>query len=528
MNLHGRAKLLLNRGWMSSLFNFVFRDEDKVLFIAARREPLGGRPSMAVTDVRCPGLPAVIVMMAILLMQPLDVRAGLNEPLTKRWADNGYGISLMLPADATILPLGQNPQLVWFDFGDGVTVTMMLDQLSELTPLPQVSGRVLKEVTFLYSPAVGVEDPTPNPQIAGREGRRFFLLVGEQQGKRLLYGQAMALSRPDMVLAFEIKAPAQQFTEVVDLFNRLLASVEIQSTPALARVQAQRLQAGEAWLKSVAPQTLKALSDHTTWQRIQVDGEDVGYQRIMLTEDTNAALPGVEGLQLAVQSRRNGEATRLDLLGEYFLSEDQSSELWVVKMTERPRDDLIGNDHVIRLPTKQPTPIMRTQTWTDTGVRLIDVVKDPATGRDIRNPRTGQPIRISQIQVTQESPVAQPPNARETRQQTEIKRFAWQVPPRGYLPQVQLHLLPYLLDIDTPDMAFYAYHPGLVTLTTLTVRIEPNEDGSFVAYVRPSPRHPEAQWIYDNQGRLIRQIAWNGAVYQPSNLEAVRALWLSQ
>lgn len=439
------------------------------------------------------------------------------------WDDNGYGIRVTLPEAAQIVPLAKDPALVRFNFAGDVAITLLVNRLDRPVPLEKILAQAVKDAMFRYSPAVGVEDDTPNMPIAGRPSARYMLLVGDQPNKRWLYGHAITLYEPGTVLSLQIEAPSSQYNRATDLYDQVIAGVQVDNLRQTDQLQVEQLKTGQAWLEGLDPQTLNALSHGSTLQRIIQDNRDVGYRKMTLRQDREL---GLEGHRLLIQSRNSGPTVRVDTINTIFLAGDKENEVWSMRYTERPEARQPANG-AARLP--QPKPSQRaathTRTWTDTGVRSVDAVTDPRSGRPVRN-RAGSEIRVPQIRVTREVPVAQPMGRADPLKKGSVEKLAWRVPPVGYMSQVYVNLLPWLLDADTPDMTFYAYHPGLATLTSLSVRVEPDEQtNGFTAYVRPSPRHPQQRWRYDAHGRLLEMILDQNNRIVPSNAEEIQAIW---
>lgn len=446
---------------------------------------------------------------------PQDIQV----PADLVWKDNGYGISIQLPEAATIKPLAKNPEIATFTFPGKIVLTLIIDRIDQPIPLETVFAQSIRDAMFGYSPAVRVEDDTPSMPIAGRDANRYILLVGDKPENHFLYGHAMTIYSPRTVLSVEFKAPASQYDRAMELFDRFIRAIQIQNPRERLEQHRTQLDAAQQWLDSLDGQHLDALAHGSSWQRILHGDKDRGYRRLTLRQ---AQELGLEGHRLVVQSRESDNRQRIDALQEFFLAEDQQHEVWSMKLTTRP-DDTVELGQTVRMP--QQAQAHQSRTWTDTGLQTIDTVRDPMSGRVVRD-RAGGEIRLPQLKVTREVPLAQPVGREDPLKKGKVHQFNWQVPPVGYISQTRLTLLPWLLDRQSPDMMFYAYHPGLAMLTRMTVRVEPNpRDKGFTAWVRPSPRHPEQPWRYDPEGRLTEIVLDGSRRFLPSNAQEIKALW---
>lgn len=478
------------------------------------------------SEVQC-GM--VICVLTLVMFLGIAARAQV-DPVTPQpvkapddllWHDNGYGISIQLPEAAMVTPLARNPEMAEFTFKGNIVLTLIMDQVEEPLPLTTIFAQAIRDAMFGYSPAARVEDDTPSMPIAGRKASRYLLLIGEKPQDRWLYGHAMTLFRPDTVLSVQIKAPASEYERALELFDRFIAGIMIQDPRQRIEENRIQLDAAQQWLESLDAQTLDALADGSSWQRILHGDNDRGYRRLTLRKDQEL---GLNGHRLVLQSRESGTDLRLDTLQDFFLSQDLQNEVWSMKLTAR-RDDTINLGDAIRLPQQARATPLDSRTWTDTGLQSTDTVRDPMSGRIVRD-RSGNAVRLPQLKVTREVPVAQPIGREDPLKKGTVHHFNWRLPPIGYLSQTHQILLPWLLERQAPDMMFYTYHTGLAMLTRMTVRVEDNpETGGFTAWVRPSPRHPEQPWHYDKDGRLLEIVLDGTRKLVPSTAANIKALW---
>ena len=392
---------------------------------------------------------AASLILAIALAAATPAGAQMPTPSqtwTRAWSDNGYGVTVFLPDDAKVTPLAQNPEIAKFDLGQDIFVTMMISQMEQVMPLRAICVQATRDANFRYTPAVLLKDANEQLKLADRDALRFLMMVGEKRSQQWIFGQTLTLLRPDVVLAFQLEAPASRYDRAIELFTRLTDRVQIANDHALALRHRELLKAGDAWLKQLNPDLIQSLAHGESWHRITRDGEDVGYLRFAVRAGEQL---GVTGVQMKEQIHRISEPLILDSFNEFFESDDNNAEFWSYKVTHRPMSPL--TDSVVKLPAPQPADAATpTQTWTDTGLRSIDAVDDPQTGQPVRSRRTGEMIMAPQIKVTLEAPLPAGMGAIQNKGRTQ--RLAWRVPPIAYLSQLKAKLLPYLLDARTPAL----------------------------------------------------------------------------
>lgn len=458
----------------------------------------------------------------IVVGQHTTQQANNVNALPKRWSDNGYGISLRLPHDTRVIPLATEPDIARFITPDGMELTLMLDLVDRPAGIDKMAERAVRDASLRYSPATVVKD-NPGPlTLAGRDARRFFLLVGESQDRQVLFGQMLAMYDRATILALQVVVPAQNVLQRIREFEQIAESLQIVDSDEQARRRTEQLKAGEQWLKRTGPQTFAPLLDRVVWQRIAVLDQEHGYRRFGLQQDQELGLPGI---RLRVQTRTKGEDVTRDTFAEFFLSDDQLNEVWSIRTTERPVKQPPANR--ITLPNrknKDAEPPAQPRTWADTGLRTTEIVRNPRTGDPIRDPVTKEPIIAPHIKVSRETPLYLSGGEQTFSHKGDVKNRTWQVPP-AYLSQLHKFLLPYLLEPDSPPMAFYTYHPPAFNIALLTVETQPTGDGGYVALVRQTPRHPQEMYEYDADGRLVRQIRWTGEVIEPATAEQIQARW---
>ena len=231
-----------------------------------------------------------------------------------------------------------------------------------------------RDANFRYTPAVLLKDANEQLKLADRDALRFLMMVGEKRSQQWIFGQTLTLLRPDVVLAFQLEAPASRYDRAIELFTRLTDRVQIANDHALALRHRELLKAGDAWLKQLNPDLIQSLAHGESWHRITRDGEDVGYLRFAVRAGEQL---GVTGVQMKEQIHRISEPLILDSFNEFFESDDNNAEFWSYKVTHRPMSPL--TDSVVKLPAPQPAP--------QSAQTAPPPVQPPRTSRDDVSPR---------------------------------------------------------------------------------------------------------------------------------------------
>ena len=262
--------------------------------------------------------------------------------------------------------------------------------------------------------AVSFEPIEDDLMVGDAPAARFYAGFLSTANQPVIAGYTIALTEPGRFLILQLEAPAQQASRATDLYERMLASVQLRNPVDVAAQRAAAVRAGSAFLASLpASEYLAALPrEPVRWTRTVTqdanspDGvREVSYQRIEMRTGKRGELnPGKPSSRWSPSEMEDGVLVKIEARAvappgsglEYVDSQSISwmkldpkgrgEESWSVRMVLRER----GRDSV----------------YSEVGARLGD-----------------------QLVVTINSPGAQPAEK------------SWRIPPEGYISQVETHLL---------------------------------------------------------------------------------------
>ncbi|GAB4192904.1 MAG: hypothetical protein Kow00105_06980 [Phycisphaeraceae bacterium] len=424
----------------------------------------------------------VCVLLTVCLLGSQTVLAQIDRGLQgpSRWVEHAYGMSVVSPPGAQQIEQTDDGALVKFLTQDPATISIYIRKSgeSELT-LPAVKDKALREFGFMYPSAVTLEQDAEPVTVAERQGLGLYLLVPDDKHGNWVFAQVYTLIDPHTLAIYQLDCDAEVYDRALTTFLNLIGSVRFADPMELDRERNQRIDTGRKWLDSLKREQIKAVLIPEQWLRIIQDGKDVGYMRIRQTNEKDHVPPGIG---VAVQSRIVEGNNTYDTEGVFFEADDRTTEFWTITTTLR--SSLQGP----QTPGAMPTP--PAQNWRQTGLR---------DGRA--------------LEVSQETP-------------TRIKKLPWKLPPFPYLSQVDLYVLPALFPRDGyTEMAFYSFHQNAQKLSLRTFRIEPQPDGSYRVYERPTPDRPEQVATYSPTGRLIERRMTNGRVYLATTPQELKRIW---
>ena len=308
-------------------------------------------------------------------------------------------------------------------------------------------------------------------------------------------GQAVVQIGLATVVVLQLEVDEDRFAEVRPAFEALFNSLRL-DVEQLAERRKALIDQFTAWRKQVRPEQWRAACIADQWYRVRDGAKDVGYMRI---RQMDANRLNQAGLRVVLQTHFEDGKRSIDSKSDFFLSDDCETEIWSIRMTERPLHprkhqgrpkelnlrNLKGEPMKIRGVNLEPD----SNHWVETGVR---------TGAQLTVSREGA---------------------------TGVKEYQ-RVLPEAYLSQVELYLLGRLgATIPWEEIGFYAYFPSVGTITFQSVRLDPGEDNAYRLISRPTPNSPPTITSHDAAGGVMSQAIPGGRSLLPASRAELNALW---
>ncbi len=447
----------------------------------------------------------------ILMAGGLTVAASAGESLLspQRWSEPAYGLSLAPPAGARTIEATADGAAAKFVMPDGTTFGVYVRKSNQALGLAELPPIAVKQFTFSHSNAVVVKQQNPTElRPAGRASTRVLFAVPDEQaegreddGHGWIAEQVFMLIDPFTIAMFQVDADADRLANVLPVFEAMVNSVELAPVRELEARRTALIEAGDAWRAGIKRETMKRGLIPEQWFRVVRDNRDVGYMRVRQSARSDAV--GVPGIGVEVRSHVEENGFAFDTFSEFFESDDRETEIWSVKTSRRVLQTSGQPSSVAAVPV---------ETLVETGVRS-DIVLEQEDERGLRRRTVGLPQRQRVLTVDRALP-------------SGAGRKTWQVPPKGYMSQVDLQLLPHVVSgRDRPrEMLVYAYNSNTGTLTLRHEQVEPLLDGAYLVRVRPSPEAGEQVSTYDRHGRLLRRQMADGTVLLPATAEQIKAI----
>lgn len=404
----------------------------------------------------------------------------------QRWREHSHGLSLRPPRVARLIEVTPEDAVARFLGEGGYTLDVFLKTLPTPLSMRQLLDQAAAQLGTAHPSAVIVDQH--QLELAGRRGGVIYFAIPDSSQGPWVKAQAFFYADDDTLAMIQLEVDQHAFDATRPIFDAVLHSLEVQDPAVLHRQRQQWIQRGIDWLETVPPQRWREAIQPQRWLRITENRVDVGYVRISQSTDTQMGLPGS---RMDLQARVRVGDRAYDLISHCFASDDGSYEDWSTRSTLRP-----ATPRARRVPPPGPgdhrgAAVQRdTFSWAETGLRSdadITVSRETLSG---------------------------------------IHQSTWQRPPKGYLSQLQVHLLGRLLPRDQAgEYGFYAYNTHTQQVSLRTERVVPAGDGSCVIYSRPSLSQPEQAAHYDALGRLIKRVMPSGQVLMPTTQHELALRW---
>ncbi len=424
------------------------------------------------------------------LLAAASVAAADNSLLSsQRWSEDGFGLSLAPPQNATVIDRPAGKALVLFQMVDGTQISLFIRQALDELSIDALKKEAVRQFTLPYPSWLPTDDPQPLESVADRPAGRLYMTVPDEKNGNWVMGHVFVLIDPYTFVNLQMTTSAAAFQQAAKLFDAVVQSIQFMDPLELDKLRTQRLEAGDAWLKSINRQQMLDANPPLLWLRITQDGKDVGYMRLQCGAEQQLGLNGI-----SVQMRSHIESNGIvdEMFGDYFESMDRKQEVWSQGVTRKAN-----------VPDSESTLPGLNEKLPDTGTLRETAVRSGGV-----------------IQLTLESP---------TERRTDENAHQWQTPDLAYLSQVNRLLIGPMLPHRAMDMAFYCYNTAAGNIVLYTMSIEPilqgPQRGGLSVNVRPAPTEPLQKFIYDAKGRLVEWSSVHGRVLKPSTPEELRAIW---
>ena len=408
--------------------------------------------------------PAIYVFCLLLCLGAV-IPAG-ADPLP-RWIEHGYGLSVQPPEGASVRPYtGGSQALVTFDTPSSTT-RVFLSQIQTQQSLSELLAAAAWEVAYATENAVLLEES--NTVYVDRPGRFQWLYSIAYDGSELVAGHAILKVDPWTVVVLQCIADRANEDAARVEFDRFVSTLGLMDPAELNRSRTALLEAGAQWLSEIDHEALRFDLNGDQWFRMAHQEREVGWARVsewMDTDTLNKPAIAVSMSQLLEEDR-----SRLNQARQLLLSLDGEAEVWDTRITRHPVD---------AAGRPQERSVVA---WEYIGTR--------------NRRHTGDVLSVAITEPDRES-------------------FpTYELPPSGYLTQVERWLLPRLMPRASTRMAFYCFHEPTGQLALMQVRVEPQAGGRNYVFIRPSPVSPEELWVVDRSGTLRE-------VYLPDGRRLVR------
>jgi hypothetical protein len=430
----------------------------------------------------------------------------------ERWIDRTYGLSLLPPAGTRTVTQTVDDYVMRMADDQGV-YTMSLSVHHSKKAL------AFEKVVDAAKEQLGWAQPTVAPiaerpfKVQGRPAHLLYVQLPQVKGKDLLMAQLLVEVNPETFAVLEMQAEMAKKVVVTPIFEAVAASVEIADPKELNKQREQAIDAGQAWHdKLTLKQIHGALIPDQLFRMYDTQkNQDMGYMRVRQSVAAKGQQPGVV---VEVQWRSVIGPVFFDTLAEYFLSDDNNSELWSITTTQRPAAE--ATTRPVGKPGKNPADTKANPTFVETGIRVGDeitvTVDEPPGPRQPSKPMKKTFQRPKTIIV----------------ERVKGGKLVPETIAVAYLSQVESLLLPQLLPLDVPNTyGFYCYHSrrGLVTLRT--DQVTPTLKGIAIE-TRLTTNEAALRLLVDGQHHVLEKQLSPQIKLVPTSAAELQKLWPNQ
>ena len=391
---------------------------------------------------------------------------------TKRWREHSYGVSLKPPLGSRLVSQTVDDAVVRIYGQGGYSIRVYIKKSTVDVSIQDVVPKAIHQLGGVYPSAVILEQKPI--EVSDLSGAVIYFQISDPRRGNWVIGQAFVQLDKRTLVMLQLEVAHHQFAATSKIYEAVIDSLEVENPQQLNQRRATQIGLGERWRETIDVEQRKRAIQPQQWLRIVENDTDIGYMHIQQKADTAMKYDGV---RVDIQSRIHLGDNVYDSISNFFASNDGSQELWSIRTTVR----------ALTPPTGTPA----NTSWAETGVRSND-----------------------KVSVSLERP-------------SGIDEHHWQKPLKGYLSQVEVHMMDCLLGPvdDVEEMGFYAYHPGSQKIVYRTTRVEKDQDGSFTIHTRSSPEQEEHVTHYSADGRFIKRVLPGGRVILPATRQQLQLKW---
>lgn len=336
--------------------------------------------------------------------------------------------------------------------------------------------------------------------VSGCESRAAWATVSGPGGSRIA-GLLVVRTGDGVFVSIASSMPTDRFAETEALLERSFATLQVVDPRAIQAEREAAIERGQAFLKGLTKERLRALADGTSrvrrlW-RTDENGEpeELGWVEVLMRPAPRSSAgrsgPAVldrpsereEGLLISMIARTTAAdgTDRVETRANYWVAWDLGGEAWTVRSEQKGSGPKSRFEQVGLLPRGDGPQDPVLMVATDVGAGM----GEPAT---------------------------------------------WRRPPVAYLPQALALALGSLLPQDgsaPSNMVFYALDPASGRLCQRLVRWARDEaaQGAWRLEVQNTPDTPASQEWFDPQGRLLRRMEADGSRMEPSTPAEIQRRW---
>ncbi len=418
-----------------------------------------------------------------------------------RWQEYSRGISILPPLNSQIIQRTADSALARILVAEGYQINLFVKEARVELTLPMVRREALEQMGKIYPGARLLSDRTgtvgPHKMIS------LHFLIPKNKQTRWVTAQTFIELDEQTYLLFQLETSEGQYDLAKLTYEAVIQSLLVKDPDQLAQQRQKLIEAGHTLQSEIPYEAIRSQLIGEQWLRFIEGDRDIGYLRIRQWHgDLDQRLKNLPrhlaqpGFTVEVLARMEINDALYDTISICFLADDQQEEIWSIRTTERPVRTRTAKQLYARQGKKirfdiREVPIEHQKTWVETGIRTR-----------------------GQIELTR-------------RQVSSDKQYQWQVPPKSYLSQAELYLLPLILK-DRPDgqWGFYAYHANDGKIAFRTERIEHQSNGRFKIYSRLKPQDINEQVTeYDAKGGIIQRILPGGRKLIRATQRQIVARW---
>lgn len=421
-----------------------------------------------------------------------------------RWSEQSIGLSLRPPLGARLETTTGDEAVLRITGENRYQITVSIKRIQQNVAFLTLQQSVLKDV-LNAQPSAEVKRQKEIQLELGEAAALYFVIPPQGKQKQpWALGQALVQVDSRTIVLLRLDTLAQQLDEVAPILEAMLHSLRIEDPKALAEKRKQQSEAGNRWHKAVTMDQRRSALIPEQWFRVLQDGKDVGWMRVDQYAITAQDLKGGNdkrkltspvtqpGIAVRIQARVLVGANAVDSLSEFYLSDDQASEIWSIRTTMRSKNEGTSAAAAPGKDAKGKQLAPQAITATETGVR------------------TGDEINIR----------------RETPEDSSNQRYQLPRENEGYyVPQLDLHLLGQIIPRQAGEVGFYAYFPGAAKMSFRTETFSVDGEGNLMIRSRPTPSQGEQISKYDRAGRLLERTLPGGQQLIPTTPQKLGQLW---